>query len=303
MPKPLVDLIKSKNELSKTIHSNYEEACPDTRRADEVRLIGLKQEISNSLAKIRLTKRQKLRSKLLKADPNRKKFWRFLKSQVKCAGSITAAYDGEGKMVFSQDEIEEQVMLHFSNIFSGQRIPVFENPVEQSEIELAINEIDDILNAFTLQFEPSAFEEEVCAEYTFSELQSEIESLSNCKAAGIDAVPNELLKNSGCQFQMYLHVFLNKIMREGHVPPDLNTGKCLLVHKGGDSMMTSQYRLITVPSNLLRLITARMCRRMTAIAERHGMIGPEQFGFRAGKSTTDAVFVLTTLIQKAKIKR
>ena len=50
MPKPLVDLIKSKNELSKTIHSNYEEACPDTRRADEVRLIGLKQEISNSLA-------------------------------------------------------------------------------------------------------------------------------------------------------------------------------------------------------------------------------------------------------------
>ena len=62
------------------------------------------------------------------------------------------------------------------------------------------------------------------------------------------------------------------------------------------------YRPLTVPSNLLRLITARMCKKMTKIAEREGMVGQEQFGFRKGRSTLDAVFVLTTLLSKARAK-
>ena len=126
---------------------------------------------------------------------------------------------------------KDQVMEHFSNIFAGQRIPVFESQEDQNEIDIVIDEIDDILNQSSSQFAPHTFEEEVCLEYSFSELQSEIESLANCKAAGIDAVPNELIKNSGEKFRMYLLIFLNKILREGYVPPDLNVGKCLLIHK------------------------------------------------------------------------
>ena len=67
-------------------------------------------------------------------------------------------------------------------------------------------------------------------------------------------------------------------------------------------MQPSMYRPITVPSNILRLITVRMCKRMTNIAEEKGMLGPEQFGFRKGRSTLDAVFVLTSLLNKAKAK-
>ena len=73
--------------------------------------------------------------------------------------------------------------------------------------------------------------------------------------------------------------------------------------KGGDSTLPVNYRPITVPSNLLRLLTVRMCNQMTKIVEENGMLGPEQFGFRKGRSTTDAAFVLTTLMQKAKKKR
>ena len=67
-------------------------------------------------------------------------------------------------------------------------------------------------------------------------------------------------------------------------------------------MQPSQYRPITIPSNLLRLLTVRMSKRMTDVAESNGMLGPEQFGFRRGRSTVDAVFVLSTLLQKAKAK-
>ena len=42
---------------------------------------------------------------------------------------------------------------------------------------------------------------------------------------------------------------------------------------------------------------------MSRLAEENGMLGPEQFGFRQGRSTIDAVFVLSTLMKKAKSKR
>jgi hypothetical protein len=41
---------------------------------------------------------------------------------------------------------------------------------------------------------------------------------------------------------------------------------------------------------------------MTEVAEANNIIGPEQFGFRRGRSTIDAVFVLSTLLRKAKAK-
>ena len=71
---------------------------------------------------------------------------------------------------------------------------------------------------------------------------------------------------------------------------------------GGDSLQACQYRPITIPSNLLRLITVRMCLKVTAVAESNNLLGQEQFGFRKGRSTLDAVLVLSSLIQKAKRK-
>ena len=73
--------------------------------------------------------------------------------------------------------------------------------------------------------------------------------------------------------------------------------------QGGDTLDTAQYRPITIPSNILRLITVRMCARMTRAAEENGLLGPEQFGFRKGRSTMDAVFVLTTMMKKAMKNR
>ena len=76
-----------------------------------------------------------------------------------------------------------------------------------------------------------------------------------------------------------------------------------LCFQGGDTASPVNYRPITVPSNILRLITVRMCRIMTNIIEENKLLGEEQFGFRRKRSTIDGAFVLTTLMQKAKRKR
>ena len=72
--------------------------------------------------------------------------------------------------------------------------------------------------------------------------------------------------------------------------------------QGGDTTNPVNYRPITIPSNILRLVTVRMCKKMTDIVEEHKLLGEEQFGFRRKGSTIDAAFVLTSLLQKAKRK-
>ena len=72
--------------------------------------------------------------------------------------------------------------------------------------------------------------------------------------------------------------------------------------QGGDSLSPGQYRPLTVPSNILRILTVRMANRMSDIVERNGLLGPHQFGFRKNRSTLDAVFLLNTILKKAKSK-
>ena len=72
--------------------------------------------------------------------------------------------------------------------------------------------------------------------------------------------------------------------------------------QGGDSLQPSMYRPITIPSNILRLLTVRMCKYMTEAAEANMLLGQEQFGFRRKRSTLDAIFLLSTLLNKAKAK-
>ena len=67
-------------------------------------------------------------------------------------------------------------------------------------------------------------------------------------------------------------------------------------------MLCSQYRPITIPSNILRIITVRMSQKMSKIVEENDLLPPDQFGFRKGKSTADAIYILSTLLRKAKGK-
>ena len=180
-----------------------------------------------------MRKRARIRSKLLHNDPTRKRFWRMLKNQVKVAGNITAATNDEGNMVFEQHEIEEVVLSHFSDMFQASYTKVKDTPTTENQVQESIDELDAMIGDKRPMgnVPPNRFESIVCSHYTLSELTEILRNIPNGKASGYDAVPNELLKNTGDQFKNYLLVFLNRIMDDGIVPEELNKGKCMLIHK------------------------------------------------------------------------
>ena len=142
--------------------------------------------IKDKLSSLKLRRRCHLRSKLLLADPTRKKFWRFLKGQIKTAGKITALKNNTGEMVFEQHQIVEVAMEHFANVFEGKRIPIYPLASPPDQIELALQEIDQILGHSQPQFEPTHFEAKVCSPYSFVELDKILQKLPSGKACGYD---------------------------------------------------------------------------------------------------------------------
>ena len=148
------------------------------------------------------------------------------------AGNITGAYNKAGNMVFKQDEIEDAIIDHFETIFIGKRIPVFTSPETlPNQISLSIQDLENILSIGITEIPEDKFEDQVCALFTFTELEQVLSKLPSGKASGYDQIPNEFLKHSSFRLKLYILLLLNKIIKDGRVPEALNLGKCMLIHK------------------------------------------------------------------------
>ena len=93
LPRAIINLIKIKNTLARSIPTASPQVSQQEMTTLHQQLETLKTKIKDSISDHKLQKRRNLRSKLLLADPTRRRFWRFLKSQIKSAGSISAIYN------------------------------------------------------------------------------------------------------------------------------------------------------------------------------------------------------------------
>ena len=92
LPKEIISKIQIKNHLERTVHQALFTHTSQEVLVLQEQLNTMKSDIKDKIADVRLRKRNRLRSKLLKADPTRKRFWKFLRSQTKAAGQITSLY-------------------------------------------------------------------------------------------------------------------------------------------------------------------------------------------------------------------
>ena len=71
----------------------------------------------------------------------------------------------------------------------------------------------------------------------------------------------------------------------------------LPVFKSGNKHDESNYRGICILSNLSKLLTKILNKRLNKWAEREEKLLESQFGFRKGRGTTDCLFILHSLIE------
>ncbi|UYV70248.1 hypothetical protein LAZ67_7002277 [Cordylochernes scorpioides] len=141
------------------------------------------------------------------------------------------------------------------------------------------------------------------AKITMKEIIEEISRLKNCKAAGIDEVPNEAIKLLPHSYLLLLKDLYNRILRSAVFPSYFSRSIIQPIFKNGDSDNPSNYRGISLLSNFAKLFIAILRSRLVKWIETNDIIPENQAGFRSAHSCQDHIFILTSVIQLALRKK
>jgi len=132
-----------------------------------------------------------------------------------------------------------------------------------------------------------------------SEFIKAIHDLKSNKAAGIVEIPAELWKNSGEETRNILFKMVEKTYREGLIPKDFTQSRTILIPKKGNPTDCNNYRTISLLTHaskiLLNIIKNRIWKKMET------NLGEDQFGFRQGMGTREAILALRTIAKRRLI--
>ena len=120
------------------------------------------------------------------------------------------------------------------------------------------------------------------------------------KASGPTGVVADMIKASGASGTEWVTDVCNAVVRDGKVPEDWNKSWMVNVYKGkGDALECGSYRGIKLLEHVLKILVRVIDTRVRRIVKVDDM----QFGFMAGKGTTDAIFVVRQLQENYLAKK
>ncbi|KAG7309154.1 hypothetical protein JYU34_005076 [Plutella xylostella] len=125
-----------------------------------------------------------------------------------------------------------------------------------------------------------------------------IQSLKTDCAPGIDGISSKIIKlNVAILCKPICHIF-NLCLRNGIFPASFKSSLILPLYKSGDKSSFSNYRPISILPCLSKILEKLINNRLTNYLENNNIISKNQFGFRKGKSTSDAVDELISYVVK-----
>ena len=144
------------------------------------------------------------------------------------------------------------------------------------------------------QVEPT----EMSEPFTAEEVKKAVTSLSNNKSAGSDQLKAELLKHSPEEIFIEIAAILNEIARTGNFPKEVKEGILVPLPKPGKKQGPPQNLRPIILLSILRKILAIIMIRRTS-SRLNETIPITQAAYRAGRNTTEHVFTLKLLAEKA----
>ena len=176
---------------------------------------------------------------------------------------------------------KEKLTKHFENHFSERNLELPPELVHPENFQYLKD------TPFTINEEPP----------TMKEIEDAVKTFKNNKSLGTDSIPPEGIKYSSSK---NLFVFINMLMSliwlQIAVPKSWLELKIVCLYKKGIKSLAANYRALSVGSNLSKLVPRIILNRLLETYEHN--ISESQFGFRKGRSTGDAIFILRNIIQK-----
>ena len=131
------------------------------------------------------------------------------------------------------------------------------------------------------------------------EVMSIITLLDTNKGTGPYSIPGTILKSLKANLCFPLTTIINMSFATGIYPDQLKIAQVIPIFKKGDKLLVSNYRPISLLSNINKIFEKLIYSRLYSFLEIHNCIYELQFGFRAKHSTQHALASLTEMVRQA----
>lgn len=252
------------------------------------------------------------------AQLTRANFWPAVSGKVKQASTIISVLSSSGVLKSDNADICVEVEDHLCSVFQGDMEPVQQpHVVQQPPSDHSYQSGDPPplgVPDHNYQVDPApvlprlgsstCLDRDPCnwlgRDFSLKEIKKIATDLNNGKAFGWDQIPSEFLKNAPDQAFSVMILLFNKIKNTGVFPQGWNCGRITLIHKKGMRAKLGNYRPITVLVSLSSFYSKLLNERLIAVVETHHLLGEIQNGFRKTRCGADNIFILNSILWKAK---
>ncbi|CAI5479335.1 unnamed protein product [Closterium sp. Yama58-4] len=205
-------------------------------------------------------------------------------------GARQRKYDKEERrqVKMTRRALEEQVCTLRQKVIADPSDDKLQALLTNREAMLE-REAREILAAAKSHF-AEAFDEQVGGD--------EAEPLVNDKSPGSDGIPKELFQHQWELLKKPVMNMVEQFVTSGKLPEVANEAVTILLYKKGEETDVRNYRPITLLTSVYKILAKVMATRMKVVLDH--VISKEQFGFLPGRRLTDAVSLVTDLIETAK---
>lgn len=228
---------------------------------------------------IRLAKTHYYKTKINEVGNNMKDMWKLIHASTndtKQRGRINAIRGEDGSIIDSSEEkkMANTFNKHFVTI--GSKL--------SRDILTPDTHINQKINNHSIFLKP----------IIEPETDKFINSLKNNSAPGPDGITSEHIKTVKPHILKPLTYLINKILSQGVFPDELKNTIVIPIHKDKDKTDVQNYRPISLTSQISKVVEKAIKERLTRFLEKTKFISKQQFGFREGLSTEDAMVTLLT---------
>ena len=137
-----------------------------------------------------------------------------------------------------------------------------------------------------------------------NEVLNTLINLTNSQSVGSDGLLPNIIKSNAPYISSQLAYIFNLSFSQGVFPKLLKNAVIVPIYKSGSRSDPNNYRPISILTTFSKILEKLFYFRLISFIDKHNILHVNQFGFRAGKSTTSAVtHVLSSLLAKCNANK
>lgn len=217
------------------------------------------------------------------AGKNNKKIW----SAIKSISNLEKSKTHPTELLTS--DISPKVAINNANQFFsnvGKNLADAIPPTPPFTLNTGISNKNTPSNSFVL------------LEVTEDEIESHILDLKTDCAVGYDGLSAKMIKLVKDTIVPPLTHIFNSCLKSGIFPNALKKSIICPIHKAGDRGIINNYRPISILPTLSKILERIINNRLVKFIAHNNLLSKNQFGFRSGKSSEDALLTYTNTIAK-----